>query len=260
MVGNRRWFVCFTPAVSRGPGGPRDLRPAGGPRGSVSGQSAVRPPLARRGPHARRTHLCRSRPRRPARHFLLRLGRRRRVEDRKFRPHLVPDRPIEGIPIGSIGAIAVAPSNPNIVYVGTGEPDIRSQHSYGIGMYKSIDAGKTWTHIGLEGTRQIGRVVVDPANPNRVYVAALGHVYAANPRSRRLSLDRWRRHLEKSSLQATTQIRRRRRSRASIPRIRACSTLRCGPRAVRRGRFTRRATCPAAGCTNPPMAATPGSS
>ena len=59
-------------------------------------------------------------------------------------------------------------------YVGTGEPDIRSQHSYGIGMFKSTDAGKTWTHIGLEATRQIGRVAVDPANPNRVYVAALG--------------------------------------------------------------------------------------
>jgi len=87
----------------------------------------------------------------------------------------------EGIPIGSIGAIAVAPSNPNIIYVGTGEPDIRAQHSYGIGMFKSTDGGKTWTHIGLEGTRQIGRVVVDPANPNRVYVAALGNVYAANP-------------------------------------------------------------------------------
>ncbi len=87
----------------------------------------------------------------------------------------------EGIPIGSIGAIAVAPSNARVVYVGTGEPDIRSQHSYGTGMYKSTDAGKTWTHIGLAGTRQIGRVVVDPANANRVYVAALGHVYDANP-------------------------------------------------------------------------------
>src|SRR5580698_6517431 len=87
----------------------------------------------------------------------------------------------EGIPIGSIGAIAVAPSNPNIVYVGTGEPDIRSQNSYGIGMFKSLDAGKTWAHIGLEDTRQIGRVVVDPADPDRVYVAALGHIYDANP-------------------------------------------------------------------------------
>jgi photosystem II stability/assembly factor-like uncharacterized protein len=87
----------------------------------------------------------------------------------------------EGIPIGSIGAIAVAPSNPNIVYVGTGEPDIRSQNSYGIGMFKSTDAGKTWTHIGLEATRQIGRVVVDPTDPNRVYVAALGHIYDSNP-------------------------------------------------------------------------------
>ena len=86
----------------------------------------------------------------------------------------------QGIPIGSIGAIAVAPSNPNIIYVGTGEPDIRSQNSYGIGMFKSTDGGKTWSHIGLEGTRQIGRVVVDTTNPNRVYVAALGHVYDAN--------------------------------------------------------------------------------
>ena len=87
----------------------------------------------------------------------------------------------EGIPIGSIGAIAVAPSNPNIVYVGTGEPDIRSQHSYGIGMYKSTDAGKTWTHIGLEQSEHIGRIAVDQTNPNRVYVAVLGHVYDSNP-------------------------------------------------------------------------------
>ena len=87
----------------------------------------------------------------------------------------------QGIPIGSIGAIAVAPSNANVVYVGTGETDIRSQNSYGIGMFKSIDAGKTWTHIGLEKTRQIGRVVIDPTDPNRVFVAALGHIYSGNP-------------------------------------------------------------------------------
>ncbi len=86
----------------------------------------------------------------------------------------------QGIEIGSIGAIAVAPSDPKVVYVGTGEPDIRNQHSYGDGMYKSVDAGKTWTHIGLTDSEQIGRIVVDPSNPNRVYVAALGHVYDAN--------------------------------------------------------------------------------
>ncbi len=87
----------------------------------------------------------------------------------------------QGIPIGSIGAIAVAPSDPNIVYVGTGEPDIRSQHSYGIGVFKSMDAGKSWKPVGLEDSRQIGRIVIDPTNPAVLYVAALGHVYDANP-------------------------------------------------------------------------------
>src|SRR4249920_1170357 len=84
-------------------------------------------------------------------------------------------------PISSIGAIAVAPSAPDTVYVGTGEADMRSQISYGNGMYKSTDAGKTWTHIGLDNTRQIGKVMVDPRDPNVVFVAALGHVYGANP-------------------------------------------------------------------------------
>src|SRR5258706_7978742 len=84
-------------------------------------------------------------------------------------------------PIASIGAVAVAPSRPDVVYVGTGEADMRSQISYGDGMYKSTDAGKTWTHIGLEPTRQIGKVIVHPTDPNVVYVAALGHVYGANP-------------------------------------------------------------------------------
>ncbi len=93
----------------------------------------------------------------------------------------IADDPRTGIPVGSIGAVAVAPSDPNVIYVGTGEPDIRAQHSYGVGVFKSTDAGKTWTHVGLEGTRQIGRIVVDPRDANRVYVAALGHVYRANP-------------------------------------------------------------------------------
>src|SRR5712691_12130132 len=69
-------------------------------------------------------------------------------------------------PIASIGAVAVASSNPNVVYVGTGEADMRSQISYGNGMYKSTDAGRTWTHLGLDDTRQIGKVIIDPQNPD----------------------------------------------------------------------------------------------
>jgi photosystem II stability/assembly factor-like uncharacterized protein len=84
-------------------------------------------------------------------------------------------------PTSSIGAIAVAPSDPNVIYAGTGEADIRSDISYGDGVYKSTDAGGTWQHIGLEATRAIGRILVDPHDPNIVLVAALGHPYGLNP-------------------------------------------------------------------------------
>jgi photosystem II stability/assembly factor-like uncharacterized protein len=84
-------------------------------------------------------------------------------------------------PVASIGAIAVAPSDSRIVYVGTGETDMRDSISFGNGMYKSADSGSTWRHIGLEGTRQIGRVLVDPRNADVVFVAALGHAYGPNP-------------------------------------------------------------------------------
>jgi photosystem II stability/assembly factor-like uncharacterized protein len=87
----------------------------------------------------------------------------------------------DGQPVASIGAIAVAPSNPDIVYIGTGESDMRDSISFGDGMYKSADAGRTWKHIGLEKTRQIARVAVDPRNPNIVFVAALGHAYGPSP-------------------------------------------------------------------------------
>ncbi len=83
-------------------------------------------------------------------------------------------------PIASIGAIAVAPSNANVIYVGSGEADMRSSISYGNGMYKSTDAGKTWRHIGLEDSRQIARIVVDPDDSEKVFVAALGHAYGPN--------------------------------------------------------------------------------
>jgi photosystem II stability/assembly factor-like uncharacterized protein len=83
-------------------------------------------------------------------------------------------------PVGSIGAIAVAPSDPKILYVGTGESDIRSDLSSGNGVYKSVDGGATWMHLGLNDTRQVSRIVIDPQNSNVVYIGALGHAYGPN--------------------------------------------------------------------------------
>lgn len=83
-------------------------------------------------------------------------------------------------PIASIGAIAVAPSAPDVVYVGSGESSLRDSVGYGNGMYKSVDAGKTWTHIGLADTQHIGKIAIDPRNPDVVFVAAIGHLYAPN--------------------------------------------------------------------------------
>jgi len=83
-------------------------------------------------------------------------------------------------PTGSIGAIAVAPSDPNIVYVGSGEGLQRPDLSTGDGIYKSTDAGKTWTHLGLRDGQQIPKIAVDPRDPNRLFVAVLGHPYGPN--------------------------------------------------------------------------------
>jgi len=85
------------------------------------------------------------------------------------------------IAVGSIGAVTVAPSDPNVIYVGTGSSKIRSNISIGNGMYKSTDAGKTWQHIGLENAGQIATVRVDPTHPEIVYVAAQGNPFKANP-------------------------------------------------------------------------------
>src|SRR5437899_7883108 len=80
-------------------------------------------------------------------------------------------------PTGSIGAIAVAPSNPNILYVGSGEGLQRPDLSTGDGIYKSFDAGRTWTHLGLRDGQQIPQIIVDPHDPDRLFVAVLGHPY-----------------------------------------------------------------------------------
>ena len=87
----------------------------------------------------------------------------------------------DGEPVSSIGSLAVAPSDPNIVWAGTGETWIRSHISLGMGIYKSTDAGKTWTLMGLEKTGRIGRIVIDPQNPDIVFAAALGTSYGPQP-------------------------------------------------------------------------------
>lgn len=84
----------------------------------------------------------------------------------------------DSAPVASIGAIAVAPSAPDVVYVGSGESTLRDSVSFGNGVYKSLDAGTTWTHMGLDDTQHIGKIAVDPKNPDNVFVAAIGHLYA----------------------------------------------------------------------------------
>ena len=81
----------------------------------------------------------------------------------------------------SIGDIAIAPSDPDIVWAGTGEPNNRQSSSWGDGVYKSIDGGGTWIFMGLKETHHIGRIMINPDNPDEVYVAALGHLWGANP-------------------------------------------------------------------------------
>jgi photosystem II stability/assembly factor-like uncharacterized protein len=82
--------------------------------------------------------------------------------------------------VSSIGSLAVAPSDPNIVYVGTGEACIRGDISHGDGVYKTVDGGKTWKNVGLHDSRAVGKVIVDPKNPDIVFVAALGHPFGSN--------------------------------------------------------------------------------
>jgi photosystem II stability/assembly factor-like uncharacterized protein len=83
-------------------------------------------------------------------------------------------------PIASIGALAVSASDPKVIYAGTGESDIRSDLATGDGVYKSTDAGQSWQNVGLDDSRQISRIVIDPRDPNVVYVGVLGHAYGPN--------------------------------------------------------------------------------
>src|SRR5206468_5006897 len=80
----------------------------------------------------------------------------------------------------SIGDIAIAPSNSNVVWVGTGEANNRQSSTWGDGVYRSLDGGTTWRHMGLRETQTIGRVVIDPRDANTVFVAAVGHLFGPN--------------------------------------------------------------------------------
>src|SRR3954470_15487368 len=83
-------------------------------------------------------------------------------------------------PTGSIGALAIAPSNPDVIYAGSGEGLRRPDLSVGNGIYKSTDGGRSWQHLGLRDGQQIGAIIVDPHDPDRVFVAVLGHPYGPN--------------------------------------------------------------------------------
>jgi photosystem II stability/assembly factor-like uncharacterized protein len=82
--------------------------------------------------------------------------------------------------VASIGDIAITASHPDLVWVGTGEPNNRQSSTFGDGVYKSLDGGRTWTHMGLRDTQHIGRVIIDPVDPDTVYVAALGRLWGPN--------------------------------------------------------------------------------
>jgi hypothetical protein len=119
----------------------------------------------------------------------------------------------DGQPTGSIGAIAVAPSDPNIIYVGTGAGIIRPDLAVGDGMYKSIDGGKTWQHLGLRDSQMIAMIDVDPTNPNRLFVAALGHPYGPESAARHLPVDQRRPGLREGAVQGRVHERQRRAHR-----------------------------------------------
>jgi len=113
-------------------------------------------------------------------------------------------------PVASIGALTLAPSNANIIYVGTGVNTIFADSSYGDGIYKSLDGGENWQHLGLGDTRHIGRILVDPHNPDIVLVAAMGH--SSGPNEERgvfRSTDggpSWKKVLYKDSLTAAVDL------------------------------------------------------
>ena len=156
--------------------------------------------------------------------------------------------------ITSIGAIAVAPSNRDIVYVGAGEASPRGDITNGNGVFKSLDGGKTWQSLGLSDTRQIGALIVDPKNPNIVLVAALGHAFGPNAeRGVYRTADGGKTLGESSFKERYAPARSMSRLTRTIRR--SCTHL-CGRPCASRG--PSRAAAKAAGSTIPPTAGLPG--
>ena len=160
-------------------------------------------------------------------------------------------------PTGSIGAIAVAPSDPNIIYVGTGAGIIRPDLAVGDGVYKSTDAGKTWTHLGLRDSQMIAQIDVDPNNPNRLFVAALGHPYGPNPERGIFRSTDGGAHFDKVLYAGRVHQRQRRPHRSR--RIPTPSTPACGS-SSRDSWRTALSAAPTAASSNPPTAAPTGGS
>jgi photosystem II stability/assembly factor-like uncharacterized protein len=129
-----------------------------------------------------------------------------------------------------VGAVAICPANPDVVYIGMGEVDLRGDIISGDGVYKTTDGGQTWAHLGLEDTQMIGKIRVDPTDCDRVYVAALGHAFGPNAergvfRSTNGGQS-WQKVLFRDTLTGAVDL---------VPRTRACSTRRCGTRSASRG-------------------------
>lgn len=160
-------------------------------------------------------------------------------------------RPVmDAQPVASIGALAVAPSDPSTVYAGSGEADMRSDITHGNGVYRSIDAGASWTHVGLDDSRQIGRILIAPHDPKTLLVAALGHAYGPSAmRGVYRSIDggaTWTRTLFRDADTGAIEL-------ASDPAMHG-STPRSGKRGGRRGASIRRPTARVRDCTVRTMA------
>ena len=153
----------------------------------------------------------------------------------------------------ALGSIAVAPSDPNVIYAGTGETAIRLDVSYGDGLYKSTDAGRTWSHVGLRNSKFVGRICIHPQNPDLVYVAALGDVFGPNSeRGVYRSKDggkSWQKVLHRSDVAGAIDLSMDRTN----PRILFASMWE-----ARRTSGTYRAAARAADCSAAPTLAIPG--